>query len=98
MGMEQPKVLHYRVLTLLHSERPKLYTILAFLSAVGLRMVIAPLKANNSVIISFLILKKFLFVERKLVCRNNVPMLTEMKKKKFNLKNVSLCLCFARKY
>ena len=27
-------------LTLLHSERPKFYTILAFLSAIGLKMVI----------------------------------------------------------
>ena len=26
---------HFRGLTLLHSERPKLYTILAFLSAIG---------------------------------------------------------------
>ena len=29
-------IIYYEFLTLLHSERPKLYTILAFLSVVGL--------------------------------------------------------------
>ena len=28
---------HFRCLTLLHSERPKLYAVLAFLSAIGLK-------------------------------------------------------------
>ena len=37
-----------QLLTLLHSERPKLYTILAFLSAVGLKEKIAPPGANSS--------------------------------------------------
>ena len=41
----QPKV-NIHLLTLLHSERPKLYTILAFLSAIGLNKNYFELKCN----------------------------------------------------
>ena len=37
-------ILSYIYLTLLHSERPKLYAILAFLSAIGLKSVITPIR------------------------------------------------------
>ena len=41
-------------LTLLHSERPKLYTILAFLSVIGLKgsMEVAPIRFHNILAIS----------------------------------------------
>ena len=37
-----PKGIYQVLLTLLHSERPKLYTILAFVSAIGLRKKLPP--------------------------------------------------------
>ena len=44
---------HFGSLTLLHSERPKLYTILAFWSATGLSVPLPSLKTNKELLMLF---------------------------------------------